>query len=1011
MKSRSRNKKKQQMSSSRSDVDLDPASDEDAGPSEMDEELQQKVVLQQQMLALQQHQQQAAAAAAVAAVMSQQGPPQPPLPQPPPPPPSGPNASPAGSAAGGEYLQLMEKVQQQQQLLEAEKQQQMLIKQQQRMILDQHQADEAEMMRQQQLAIIQQQQEAAQKEEQQKFMHHQMQSAQMMPIPPPPPPQSSENQLPPPQFVTQASGPPPPPPPPPPPTSGLQPPGPPQSMAPPPPPPPSLQSIPPPPQGIPPPPPPQGIPPPHQGVPPPQGMPPQPQGMPPPPPPQIAATMTNQPPPQQQNIPPPPPPSLQPPMSLMTSQPNVPIVSSTSTSGNSSSANMIAGQSNMGTHTTTAIDTKSQTSERQQKEIKLPQALEKILAFMDVRAQEIGAVSEDMDKTEVPENQIRIADAEEEDDEEVTSISVTSATLNDADEEDDDIKSQDKAKENRIRKKKKKKKNKKKHPEFMQDANDLKKKPAKDDENDRSVEIEYVQEQLDIGHFDVNYHVFAKIFENFKIADPEKPKDFQRPEERREEEKKPEEVPIKARGLIIDDDEDLVADDEVPKLSKKKLKKLTRLSIAQLKQLVSRPDVVEMHDATAQDPRLLVQLKATRNTVPVPRHWCFKSKYLQGKRGIEKPPFELPDFIKATGIMEMRAALAEKEDQKTLKAKMREKVRPKLGKIDIDYQKLHDAFFRWQTKPKLTIHGDLYYEGKEFETRLKEKKPGNLSDELRTALGMPVGPNSEKVPPPWLIAMQRYGPPPSYPNLKIPGLNAPIPESCSFGYHAGGWGKPPVDESGKPLYGDVFGTQSGEFQTIVSEEEIDKTHWGELESESECEESEEESSEEELDTTGLITPGAEGLVTPSGITSVPMGVETPDMIELRKKRIEDAIDQGGDTPALYTILPEKKTNVGANMMGSAHIYDMSAVTGMPTQKRFGEKGGTEAIEVALNPEELDMDSAAMQAKYEQTMREQQSQLEKEDLTDMVAEHAAKQRKRKRQQQDSGKAKKYKEFKF
>ena len=48
--------------------------------------------------------------------------------------------------------------------------------------------------------------------------------------------------------------------------------------------------------------------------------------------------------------------------------------------------------------------------------------------------------------------------------------------------------------------------------------------------------------------------------------------------------------------------------------------------------------------------------------------------------------------------------------------------------------------------------------------------------------------------------MQRYGPPPSYPNLKIPGLNAPIPEGCSFGYHAGGWGKPPVDETGKIEY-------------------------------------------------------------------------------------------------------------------------------------------------------------------------------------------------------------------
>ena len=57
-----------------------------------------------------------------------------------------------------------------------------------------------------------------------------------------------------------------------------------------------------------------------------------------------------------------------------------------------------------------------------------------------------------------------------------------------------------------------------------------------------------------------------------------------------------------------------------------------------------------------------------------------------------------------------------------------------------------------------------------------------------------------------------------------------------------------------------------------------------------------------------------------------MGMETPDMIELRKKRIEDAMDQGGETPALYTILPEKKTAVGGAMMGSAHIYDTSAVS-------------------------------------------------------------------------------------
>ena len=43
----------------------------------------------------------------------------------------------------------------------------------------------------------------------------------------------------------------------------------------------------------------------------------------------------------------------------------------------------------------------------------------------------------------------------------------------------------------------------------------------------------------------------------------------------------------------------------------------------------------------------------------------------------------------------------------------------------------------------------------------------------------------------------------------------PLLQSCSFGYHAGGWGKPPVDETGKPLYGDVFGTNAAEFQVWV----------------------------------------------------------------------------------------------------------------------------------------------------------------------------------------------------
>uniref|UniRef100_A0A182WLS2 PSP proline-rich domain-containing protein n=1 Tax=Anopheles minimus TaxID=112268 RepID=A0A182WLS2_9DIPT len=561
-----------------------------------------------------------------------------------------------------------------------------------------------------------------------------------------------------------------------------------------------------------------------------------------------------------------------------------------------------------------------------------------------------------------------------------------------------------------------------------------------DDDILKDVEIEYVPEKVTIADLGPMYRQFYRVFEIFKLDT--KSKEAVKSAEDTDKEKAAAETKKVDDGLDYDYDDlgDPDEKDDKEKVSKRKLKKLNRLSVAELKQLVTRPDVVEMHDVTARDPKLLVQLKSHRNTVQVPRHWCFKRKYLQGKRGIEKPPFDLPAFIKKTGIMEMRASLQEKDEAKTLKAKMRERARPKMGKIDIDYQKLHDAFFKWQTKPRMTIHGDLYYEGKEFETRLKEKKPGDLSEELRIALGMPIGPACHKIPPPWLIAQQRYGPPPSYPNLKIPGLNAPIPEGCSFGYHAGGWGKPPVDESGKPLYGDVFGVAGMDGEGGMGEEEIDRTVWGELESESEESSEEEEDEGEDMtaqpDESGLITP-AEGLVTPSGLTSgVPAGMETPDTIELRKKKIESEMEDN-ETPVLYHVLPEKRNErIGAAMMASTHVYDISAAGGgggggggVPgagggAAAGAGGRGGTGRsggpvdregmVELALDPSELDLDNDAMAQRYEQQMREQQSHLQKEDLSDMLAEHVARQKsKRKRQQTDttSKQSKKYKEFKF
>ncbi|XP_049704887.2 splicing factor 3B subunit 2 [Helicoverpa armigera] len=658
----------------------------------------------------------------------------------------------------------------------------------------------------------------------------------------------------------------------------------------------------------------------------------------------------------------------------------------------------------------------------------LPKALEEALAYKDQRQAALGGegdAGKDIDNPpEAPPAPVISTeyDAEEDegdsDDDNIPDapqppiISKVEGQANKAN------KNKRKKKKKKAAKQKRREESKKKDEDTASSQEDGKK--SSDKENEKEVEIEYVQENIQFHELEPMYRQFHRILEAFKIT--EKKDDAIKEEDK--DAPKPSKPQEKVQDQFAADEEAVEknAADEKERLSKRKLKKLSRLSVAELKQLVSRPDVVEMYDVTARDPKLLVQLKAHRNTVQVPRHWCYKRKYLQGKRGIEKPPFDLPDFIKKTGIMEMRASLQDKEETKTLKAKMRERTRPKLGKIDIDYQKLHDAFFKWQTKPRMTIHGDLYYEGKEFETRLREKKPGDLSEELRTALGMPVGPGSHKVPPPWLIAQQRYGPPPSYPNLKIPGLNAPIPEGCAFGYHAGGWGKPPVDETGKPLYGDVFGHQSS-GQDDVEDLDIDRTMWGELESESE-EESEEEESDDGGEkpgegevAAGVATPG-EGLVTPLGISSVPPGMETPDTIELRKKKVESDME-GGDTPALYQVLPERRVGLTPGMMASTHVYDISAAN---PGKRAGaaaagtaSEGGSAAaagVEVALDPSELELEPEAVAARYERHLRETRPKAH-EDLSDMLADHVARQKnKRKRQQNtDSKQSKKYKEFKF
>lgn len=361
-------------------------------------------------------------------------------------------------------------------------------------------------------------------------------------------------------------------------------------------------------------------------------------------------------------------------------------------------------------------------------------------------------------------------------------------------------------------------------------------------------------------------------------------------------------------------------------LPRKRLKELRRRFISVLKTHCEQPQVVDSWDVNSSDPFLLVRMKTWPNSVVVPSIWRMKRKYLQNKRGMEKRPFELPAYIAETGVGALRDAQIEADEKKTMKQKQREKMRAKTGKgIEIDPTRLHDAFFKFQSKPRLTPHGDLYYELRELEANGTNFQPGVISEELRAALGM-----KKDDPPPWLVSMQRFGPPPGYPGLRIPGLNCPIPPGAAFGYQESGWGKVPVNVHGIPLYGDVF-EQGLQFED--KDERFDwnatkkEKRWGEMENvtsnnlegldeKKDSEGSDEEEKEVRRRAKRLRDEGSE------------------------KKTSERVERKGPARNQLYEILESRRISVGENTkFGSNYAYNMreSRENETDTKERSGEK--------------------------------------------------------------------------
>ncbi|KAK6429109.1 hypothetical protein LTR95_014744 [Oleoguttula sp. CCFEE 5521] len=514
------------------------------------------------------------------------------------------------------------------------------------------------------------------------------------------------------------------------------------------------------------------------------------------------------------------------------------------------------------------------------------------------------------------------------------------------------------------------------------------------------------------------YEQFASVFTKFQ---------------QRDEEEAPAVKEIEQPKVFDDDDDNIQGEDEeeetVAKLSKKARKQANKLSIAELKAIVQKPEIVEWTDTSASDPKLLVNIKSSRNVVPVPGHWSLKREYLSSKRGVEKAGFALPKFIAETGISDMRDAVLEKQAEASLKQKQRERVQPKMGKLDIDYQKLYEAFFRRQTKPHLTRYGEVYYEGKEYETNLRHLRPGELSEELKEALNMPPG-----APPPWLINQQRFGPPPSYPAMKIPGLNAPPPPGASWGFHPGGYGKAPVDDKGAPLWGgDVHGYGDAAVEAAAAqtkaEPPVDKTVWGELQppqdDEEEEEEEEESDDEEEEDKddpsatrgAGVATPFA-GTETPGGIySSVPTDLGTQSIageFNLRKQRRGTETEESSHPRSAGQVIGEKYIRA-EGFFGGERAYDLSGTNKRPasdvpllgSEERGGKKRRGD-VEVSVDPEALETGGKEELKRRYEAQREREggggwqggsAGMEREDVSQMVAEEGAKRLRKDRERRE------------
>lgn len=135
-----------------------------------------------------------------------------------------------------------------------------------------------------------------------------------------------------------------------------------------------------------------------------------------------------------------------------------------------------------------------------------------------------------------------------------------------------------------------------KNENLVVDPDQESKQTGDETENDENIEIEYVPEKLEIDDTDLSS--YFKVFERFSIDGTNVLGDKNQNENSEEELKRRMLERKKPMEFELKDDEPEEGGEK--KISKRKLKQMTRMTISELKQKVSNPELVEMHDVTAK---------------------------------------------------------------------------------------------------------------------------------------------------------------------------------------------------------------------------------------------------------------------------------------------------------------------------------------------------------------------------------------------------------------------------